>query len=189
MANRSGPGRPGLHHRRAAWKCCSRAAAASRRDARPDRHQHEPDQRGAARPGPGRADGHAGGHLWRRGDSPDVLGYVTEPMAQLYQVMPMSFKDNVLTIAMCDPQKLSIVDELRQLPGLRDPSVVATERTSSRPWSATTPPAARASRRSLPTWSRTTSWRGRRRRWKRRRPARPERAPRPWPTAPRSASC
>ncbi|MDY0169313.1 MAG: ATPase, T2SS/T4P/T4SS family [Thermoguttaceae bacterium] len=60
--------------------------------------------------------------------SPDVIGMLTEPMAQLYRVIPISFKDNVLTIAMCDPQKLSVVDELRSFLGYEIRPVVATER-------------------------------------------------------------
>ncbi|HYW79172.1 MAG TPA: ATPase, T2SS/T4P/T4SS family [Thermoguttaceae bacterium] len=59
--------------------------------------------------------------------SPDVLGHVTEPMAQLYRVVPISFKDDTLTIAMCDPQKLSIIDELRSFLGYDVRAVVATE--------------------------------------------------------------
>jgi len=59
---------------------------------------------------------------------PDVLGYVTEPMAQLYRIIPISFKDDTLTIAMCDPQKLSIIDELRSFLGYNIRAVVATER-------------------------------------------------------------
>ena len=48
---------------------------------------------------------------------PEVLAHITEPMAQLYRIIPVSFKDDTLTIAMCDPQKLSIVDELRTFLG------------------------------------------------------------------------
>ena len=48
---------------------------------------------------------------------PDVLAHVTEPMAQLYRIVPVSFQDDALTIAMCDPQKLSILDELRSFLG------------------------------------------------------------------------
>ena len=58
---------------------------------------------------------------------PEVLGYVTEPMAQLYRIIPVAFRDNTLTIAMCDPQKLSIVDELRTFLGYDIRAVVATE--------------------------------------------------------------
>ena len=48
---------------------------------------------------------------------PEVLGQVTEPMAQLYRIVPVSFKNDVLTVAMCDPQKLSVLDELRSFLG------------------------------------------------------------------------
>jgi type IV pilus assembly protein PilB len=58
---------------------------------------------------------------------PEVLGYVTEPMAQLYRIIPVAFRDNSLTIAMCDPQKLSIIDELRTFLGYDIRAVVATE--------------------------------------------------------------
>ena len=59
---------------------------------------------------------------------PDVLAYVTEPMAQLYRIVPLSFRDNVLTVAMCDPQKLQILDELRNFLGYETRGVVASER-------------------------------------------------------------
>jgi type IV pilus assembly protein PilB len=58
----------------------------------------------------------------------EVLSYVTEPMAQLYRIIPVAFRDNTLTIAMCDPQKLSIIDELRNFLGYDIRAVVATER-------------------------------------------------------------
>ena len=59
---------------------------------------------------------------------PDVLAHLTEPMAQLYRIIPVSFKENTLTIAMCDPQKLSIIDELRSFLGYDIRAVVATEK-------------------------------------------------------------
>ena len=59
---------------------------------------------------------------------PDVIAQLTEPMAQLYRIIPVSFKDNTLTIAMCDPQKLSIADELRSFLGYEIRAVVATEK-------------------------------------------------------------
>ncbi len=59
---------------------------------------------------------------------PEVLQYITEPMAQLYRIVPVSFEDNTLTIAMCDPQKLSIIDELRSFLGMNIEAMVATER-------------------------------------------------------------
>ena len=63
---------------------------------------------------------------------PEVLSYVTEPMAQLYRIVPLSFKQDgssgVLTIAMCDPQKVQILDELRNFLGYEIRGVVASER-------------------------------------------------------------
>ncbi len=59
---------------------------------------------------------------------PNVLAMITEPMAQLYRVVPVKFEENTLTIAMCDPQKLSVVDELRSFLGVEVRAVVATEK-------------------------------------------------------------
>jgi type IV pilus assembly protein PilB len=57
-----------------------------------------------------------------------VLGLVTETMAQMYRIVPIAFRDDTLTIALCDPQNLSIQDELRTFLGYDIRSVVATER-------------------------------------------------------------
>jgi type IV pilus assembly protein PilB len=57
-----------------------------------------------------------------------VLSAVPETMAQLYRVIPISLENNVLTIATCDPQKLSVEDELRTFLGFDVRSSVATER-------------------------------------------------------------
>ena len=59
---------------------------------------------------------------------PEVLNIVSEPMAQLYRIIPIMVEDNRLTVAMCDPQKLTVVDELRSFLGYEIRSVVATER-------------------------------------------------------------
>ncbi len=59
---------------------------------------------------------------------PEVLTIITEPMAQLYRVIPIDHKDNTLTVAMCDPQKLSVLDELRTFLGKNIKAVVATEK-------------------------------------------------------------
>jgi type IV pilus assembly protein PilB len=59
---------------------------------------------------------------------PEVLAHVTEPMAQLYRIVPVSFRDNTLTVAMCDPQKLSVIDELRSFLGYDVRAVVASEK-------------------------------------------------------------
>jgi type IV pilus assembly protein PilB len=59
---------------------------------------------------------------------PNVLGLVTDTMAQMYRIIPISFRDNTLTIALCDPQNLAIQDELRTFLGYEIRAVVATER-------------------------------------------------------------
>ncbi len=59
---------------------------------------------------------------------PNVLSMITETMAQLYRIVPVAFEDETLTIAMCDPQKLSVVDELRSFVGVNVRAVVATEK-------------------------------------------------------------
>ena len=60
--------------------------------------------------------------------APDVLDKVTETMAQLYRVIPVRFEGNDLTVATCDPQNLSVQDELRTFLGYDIRVVVATER-------------------------------------------------------------
>jgi type IV pilus assembly protein PilB len=59
---------------------------------------------------------------------PNVLNLVTEAMAQMYRIVPISFRDNTLTIALCDPQNLAIQDELRTFLGYEIRAVIATER-------------------------------------------------------------
>jgi type IV pilus assembly protein PilB len=59
---------------------------------------------------------------------PEVLTLITEPMAQLYRIVPLTFEDNTLTVAMCDPQKLSIIDELRSFLGYDIKAMVCTEK-------------------------------------------------------------
>ena len=60
----------------------------------------------------------------------DVLSRITETMAQLYRIVPISFDENtsVLTVATCDPQNLTIQDELRTFLGHDISMLVATER-------------------------------------------------------------
>jgi type IV pilus assembly protein PilB len=58
----------------------------------------------------------------------NVIQLVTEPMAQLYKIIPIDFKEDTLTIAMCEPQKLTVQDELRTLLGYNIKAMVATER-------------------------------------------------------------
>ncbi|NND97966.1 MAG: Flp pilus assembly complex ATPase component TadA [Pirellulaceae bacterium] len=60
----------------------------------------------------------------------DLLEKISETMAQLYRVVPINFDadSNLLTVATCDPQNLTIQDELRTFLGLEINMVVATER-------------------------------------------------------------
>jgi len=48
---------------------------------------------------------------------PKVLELVPETMASVYKIMPVSLKDNVLTVAMADPQNLAALDDLRNFLG------------------------------------------------------------------------
>ncbi len=57
----------------------------------------------------------------------ELLGKLTESMAQLYRVVPIHFEGNSLTIATCDPQNITIEDELRSLLGYEIRMVIATE--------------------------------------------------------------
>ena len=59
---------------------------------------------------------------------PDVLSQLTEPMAQIYKVIPVSFRNDVLTLATCEPQNITHLDELRNFLGYEIRTVVTTER-------------------------------------------------------------
>jgi type IV pilus assembly protein PilB len=52
---------------------------------------------------------------------------VTTPMAQMYRIVPVEFDGDTLTVAMCDPQNLSVQDELRTFLGYSIRVVVTTE--------------------------------------------------------------
>ncbi|MCC9601479.1 Flp pilus assembly complex ATPase component TadA [Stieleria sp. JC731] len=60
--------------------------------------------------------------------APELVEKLTETMAQLYRVVPIRFEGNRLTVATCDPQNLSVQDELRTFLGYDIDVVVATER-------------------------------------------------------------
>ena len=60
--------------------------------------------------------------------SEDLVEKISETMAQLYRVVPIRFEDDRLTVATCDPQNLSVQDELRTFLGWEIEVVVATER-------------------------------------------------------------
>jgi len=57
----------------------------------------------------------------------DVLTKITESMAQLYRTIPIHFEGNRLTVATCDPQNITIQDELRSLLGHDIKVVIAAE--------------------------------------------------------------
>jgi type IV pilus assembly protein PilB len=58
----------------------------------------------------------------------ELLERLTETMAQLYRVIPVRFDGHTLTVATCDPQNLTIQDELRTFLGFDIEMVVAPER-------------------------------------------------------------
>ncbi|MDA7979354.1 MAG: Flp pilus assembly complex ATPase component TadA [Pirellulales bacterium] len=58
----------------------------------------------------------------------ETLAYVSETMANLYRVIPVVFKDNTLVIATAEPQKLQVLDELRNFLGFEIRPVVTTDR-------------------------------------------------------------
>ncbi len=57
----------------------------------------------------------------------DAIAAVTTEMAELYRVIPIKLEGDSLTVATCDPQNLSIQDELRTFLGLDIQLLVATE--------------------------------------------------------------
>ncbi|HBE67290.1 MAG TPA: pilus assembly protein PilB [Planctomycetaceae bacterium] len=59
---------------------------------------------------------------------PDVLEKITETMAQMYRIVPVQFDGTSLTCATCDPQNLTVQDELRTFLGFDIRMVVASER-------------------------------------------------------------
>jgi type IV pilus assembly protein PilB len=57
----------------------------------------------------------------------DARAALTNTMIQLYRVIPLQLKDNMLTLATCDPQNLSMQDELRRFLGYEIRLLVASE--------------------------------------------------------------
>ncbi len=49
---------------------------------------------------------------------PKVLELVPETMAEIYKIMPVSLRDDVLTVAMADPQNMAALDDLRNFLGV-----------------------------------------------------------------------
>ena len=48
---------------------------------------------------------------------PKVLELVPQTMAEIYKIMPISLKNNILTVAMADPQNVAALDDLRNFLG------------------------------------------------------------------------
>ena len=65
--------------------------------------------------------------LYDRTIPADVIRLISEPMAQLYRVVPLELTGNRLTIASSEPQKIQIADELRVFLGYDIHVAVATE--------------------------------------------------------------
>jgi len=61
---------------------------------------------------------------------PTTLSHISDTMAQIYRVIPIRYEEetSTLTVATCDPQNLSVQDELRQFLGFEIQMVVAPER-------------------------------------------------------------
>ena len=65
--------------------------------------------------------------LYDREIPADAIAAISEPMAQLYRVVPLKLEGNRLTIVSADPQKIQIADELRTLLGYDIQVCVATD--------------------------------------------------------------
>ncbi len=59
--------------------------------------------------------------------SDEVLEEVSDAMAQLYKVVPLRLSDGALTVATCEPQNLSMEDELRRFLGYDIRLLIAIE--------------------------------------------------------------
>ena len=65
--------------------------------------------------------------LYDRQIPPEVISLISEPMAQLYRVVPLELAGDRLTIASAEPHKIQIADELRTLLGYDIHVCVASE--------------------------------------------------------------
>jgi type IV pilus assembly protein PilB len=50
---------------------------------------------------------------------PEAIQAVPETMASVYKVLPLTYKDNVLTVAIADPANLTALDDLRNFLGVK----------------------------------------------------------------------
>jgi type IV pilus assembly protein PilB len=57
---------------------------------------------------------------------PEAVALVTETMASVYKILPLTLKDKVLTIAIGDPGNLGAIDDLRNLLGIAEVKVELT---------------------------------------------------------------
>jgi len=57
----------------------------------------------------------------------EVIKMVSVSMAQVYRIVPISFENNVLTVAMADPQNVNALDDLRFMLNCQVTAAVATE--------------------------------------------------------------
>src|SRR5262245_6786970 len=64
--------------------------------------------------------------------APEVLAKVPAAMAKAFNVVPVSFSDDTLTVAMSNPQDLAILDDLRYSMKCRVQGVVASETAVTR---------------------------------------------------------
>jgi len=51
---------------------------------------------------------------------PDAVKIVQKQMAELYKLVPLSYENDVLTVAMADPNNLQAMDDLKNLLGIRN---------------------------------------------------------------------
>lgn len=56
--------------------------------------------------------------------SPEALAKVTETMASVYRVLPLTYKDDVLTVVIGDPSNLAPLDDVRNFVGCREVTAV-----------------------------------------------------------------
>jgi type IV pilus assembly protein PilB len=55
---------------------------------------------------------------------PAAVKLVQKPMAELYKLVPISFENDTLTVAMADPNNLQAMDDLKNLLGIRNVSPI-----------------------------------------------------------------
>jgi type IV pilus assembly protein PilB len=63
---------------------------------------------------------------------PEVLEKVDPTMAKVFKIMPISFENGVLTVAMAEPQNVSVLDDLRFMLGCEVQGAVSNEEAINR---------------------------------------------------------